>query len=226
MTVDIDSNLELLLAFSDGAGTSVTDSSGYGRNAALVNGPTWTAGKIGPYSAALDGVDDYIDLTNNAALSPPAITYAGWFYFSAFSNAYTALISRDDPTYAAQLMINASGKLVIYVVTPGGLSWYDGNGAHTLVINTWYHLAFTYDSVAGLVGYVNAASDNVSAPVGPIPTISAITTVGKDAVYAGRLMTGRVDEVRIYSRALAALDVAALVAYTGESYWNLRSILF
>src|SRR3989338_5884576 len=46
-------------AFDEGSGTTAGDSSGNGNNGTLVNGPTWTAGKVGSQAISFDGSNDY-----------------------------------------------------------------------------------------------------------------------------------------------------------------------
>src|SRR5258708_3185152 len=48
-------------AFSDGAGTTLTDSSGNNHPGTLVNGPTWTAGRY-DHALSFDGASNYVTI--------------------------------------------------------------------------------------------------------------------------------------------------------------------
>ncbi len=75
----------------------------------------------------------------------------------------------------------------------------------TLPLSVWSHLAATFDG-ATLRLYVNGvqvASEPVQAQ---IATSTGALTIGGDALY-GQHFAGRIDEVRIYSRALSANEL-------------------
>ena len=52
--------------FDEATGSTAFDSSGSGRSGTLVNGPTWTAGRIGG-ALSFDGVNDYVEITDEQA---------------------------------------------------------------------------------------------------------------------------------------------------------------
>jgi hypothetical protein len=61
----------------------------------------------------------------------------------------------------------------------------------------------TYSSAAGLIGYVNAASDNTAAANGN-PQTSTSANIGQDPVTAAKFWDGKLDEVRVASVARSA----------------------
>jgi len=73
------SGLQTLYAFDEGSGTTVTDSSGNGRNG-TISGATWATGKIGG-GLGFDGVNDYVTIsqTNGFDFGNSVKTIAGWF---------------------------------------------------------------------------------------------------------------------------------------------------
>jgi hypothetical protein len=79
---------------------------------------------------------------------------------------------------------------------------YDGTGSHTLSQHAI--LVLTYDSTAGLVGYVNAASDGTATPNGNVQTGTSPFYIGQDPVTAGLLWNGMIDEVHVASVARSA----------------------
>jgi hypothetical protein len=61
------------------SGTTAADSSGNGHHGTLINGPTWTAGKIGN-AVSLDGVNDYVSLPPDIVSGLSDFTVATWVY--------------------------------------------------------------------------------------------------------------------------------------------------
>jgi hypothetical protein len=71
--------------------------------------------------------------------------------------------------------------------------------------NTWTHLAATHDG-ATLRLYVNGVQAASQAVTGTIRTSSGALSIGGNAVW-GEYFRGRLDEVRVYNRALSAAEV-------------------
>ena len=93
------------------------------------------------------------------------------------------------------------------------------NAAGTAVVpaNAWTHLATTYDG-ATLRLFVNGTQVASKAQTGNIPASTGALRMGANSVFAGENYAGRIDEVRIYSRALTAgeiqTDMAAPIGAT------------
>jgi len=78
-------------------------------------------------------------------------------------------------------------------------------------LNQWVHLAMTYDGNTQIL-YVNGIEAGREATGWPITADVTPLTIGAglniDTVNEN--LTGRIDEVRIYSRALSPTEVASL----------------
>ena len=59
-------------AFNEVSGTTAADASGHGIVGTLTNGPTFAAGKYGN-AVALDGVNDFVNLSTRPRCSSPAV---------------------------------------------------------------------------------------------------------------------------------------------------------
>ena len=87
----------------------------------------------------------------------------------------------------------------------GGVNW-TAEGA-PLPINTWTHLAGTYDG-AVLRLFVNGV-EVANIPVsGPMPTSTGPLRIGGNSLWK-EFFKGRIDEVRIYNRALSPAEIGA-----------------
>src|SRR5207247_1968842 len=81
----------------------------------------------------------------------------------------------------------------------------------TIPLNTWTHVAMTFDSAIGqYVLYVNGAPVASTLSAGPIFTTSHNVQIGREDSYIGRLFDGLVDEVEIFSRALTPSEIQAI----------------
>jgi len=178
----------------DGSTLSVANSTGLGTNATN-NGATATTGKINGGASFVSASSQYI---YNEAMHPTAITLSSWVNATSFPNSYNSTIARVNTNNYSALYVRSTGKLACYTFPSGDVS-YDGTGSHTLSAGTTYYLVMTYDSSAGLVGYVNAASDGTAAANGTLQTAAALTYVGADPLTGGRFWNGMIDEARVAS---------------------------
>ena len=171
-----------LMGLAKGSGNDGTYEGSYTLG---VNGPI---NRFASRAVTLDGSTGDVNLGTSSSLNPTAITVEIWVNLTSLSNAYSALVSRISAGAGAfhQLFVKSSGKLAIYINATGGTVNYDGTGATTLSTGRWYHLAFTYSSSAGLVGYVNGQVDGTASAAGPIITTTAGLFVGTDTNTSGR----------------------------------------
>ena len=79
------------------------------------------------------------------------------------------------------------------------------SGPSALPLNTWSHLAVTFDG-ATMRLYVNGVQVQSQAYAGAITTSSGRLRIGGNQVW-GEYFKGRVDEVRIYNRALSSTEI-------------------
>jgi hypothetical protein len=79
------------------------------------------------------------------------------------------------------------------------------NGGTRLVAGTWTHLATTYDGAIQRL-FVNGVQVATRAQTGAIGTTTNALRIG-GSVTMGQYFDGRIDEVRVYSRALSAAEI-------------------
>jgi hypothetical protein len=77
-------------------------------------------------------------------------------------------------------------------------------GTSTLTLNTWTHLAGTYDGTA-LRLYVNGALVATFAQTGSMTATTGALRIGGD--FSNEFFTGLIDEVRVYNRALSQTEI-------------------
>ena len=198
----------------EGEGTVANDSEG--TNVGTVHGAAWADGQCAG-ALGFDGVDDYVDCGNDDALAPGRMTVAFWVF-------------AEEPLWNRCILGKATGDLPNsdYILTTtnemklefsfGESTWQVAavQSRDALPVGQWVHVAATRDeSTASL--YLNGRLENSAAYLFPVTNKGQglrIGSIGTTDGWAG-FFKGRIDDVRIYDRALPAEDVQEL--YRQES---------
>lgn len=172
------------------------------------NGATFTVGKVGQ-AFSFNGSSN-VEVVSAAQLNPSQITIETWVYKT--TNGDADLVGKDGETGERQYWLGAASNARFrphLSTTNNGLVFFDGATAY--ILNEWYHVAMTYDG-ANLRLYVNGVLDGSTAATGSIISTTQPLRIGGGAP-TGQLqnyLTGRLDEVSLYSRALSPSEIAAV----------------
>ncbi len=178
-------------------GTTLNVNSSTGSNNGTNHGCTATPGQVDGAANFLSSSSNFVDL--GTAINPTAVTFTAWINASSLPQADQAILDRNIAnTSFIILTVKSNGKLRQFVSASGSVS-YDGTGSQTVVAGTYQYIALTYDSSAGLIGYINAVSDGAAAANGNITTTAASTYIGNDPVVGSRAWNGVIDEARVAS---------------------------
>ena len=204
-------------AFDEGSGTSAADASGHGIGGTLTNGASWAAGKyVGAVS--LDGIDDYVDLGNPTALRlTGSMTVSAWINSSAFPGDDAPVVSKRGGSVGFQLdtTIDSGPRKVGFKLTSSTGADMIRYGTTPMQTNTWYHIAGVYDAVTATLNVYLNGQVEAGAQVGDVTSTQLDSAQN---VLIGRrwngsdLFNGRIDDVRIYDRALTAAEIQADMA--------------
>jgi Concanavalin A-like lectin/glucanases superfamily len=205
--------------FDENSGTLTTDSSGYG-NTGTINDATWGSGQAANFSSdlAFDGTDDYVEVPNSTSLNLFAnITVDAWIYPTSGGQYYTSIVDKGNVGSSAESYAlfldpdNTVGFLVNNDGTPGGRGIVFGSTALTL--NTWTHVAGTYDG-SNVCVYVNGVQDNCAPQTGPVNQTNDPVLIGESnregSIYTTSFFAGQIDEVHIWARALNSDEIGLL----------------
>ncbi|MDO8620440.1 MAG: LamG-like jellyroll fold domain-containing protein, partial [bacterium] len=199
---DIVSGLLSHYKFDEGSGTTAGDSAGSFAGT-LMNGPTWTTGKVGSGAIQFDGADDYIAFSNLKLSNQ--FTFSFWARTEgvAVSSPFSVMAGQWG-TYISDCSQNASFLSVTTMV--GGQE--NVGGSACARTGAWTHYAGTYNgSVARL--YVNGAETGALNKTGTVNSNFLSFSIGRFS-GGGYHFSGAVDDVRLYNRALFASEVTEL----------------
>lgn len=193
-------------AFNENEG-EVTADSANGLDGELGNSPTWVQGK---YGAALNFVGedaDYVFVPPDPAFDlPEEFTAEAWIRPRILTSSAPVITKANGP-YDWSFMLSAGGYEwgvpAAYVRYEEG-SWERAEDVEELPPETWTHLALTYNGEL-LRLYVNGqlAASEVSPPPNPEEAGLHIG-IGPNT---GSVFDGKIDEVRIYERALNGTQI-------------------
>jgi hypothetical protein len=192
-------------AFDEGSGSTVTDLSGNGRTGTIANATWVTAGKFGK-ALSFNGTNARISVPDAATLHlTTGMTLEAWVNPSAVTSAWRDVIYKGNDNYylmatAAQNGLPAAGG------TFGGAN-VNLLGTSALPVNTWTHVASTFDG-ATLRLYVNGALVSSVAQTAALTSSTNPLEIGGDSIF-GQFFSGMIDEVRVYSVALAPSQIQA-----------------
>ena len=219
-----DTGLLLHLALDEGVGDTAGNSSGNGRSGTL-SGAAWSDGGYDGLGSCLEfgGDGDHVlgaDATYLNGLD--AMTICVWVKSDVIDTDKGLLIFQD-PAGAdnngmrydvAGATAGGANVLKMSVVSTGGNQQIESSGG--LQTTEWQHCAMVWSSGEQLKFYVNGMPDSPSANS---EATTGVTTDfeklllgkgGKDE-GAGAGWDGRIDDLRIYDRALSAAEIAGLV---------------
>jgi hypothetical protein len=190
-------------SFNETSGTTVTSTTG--SNNGTISGATRTsAGRFGR-ALSFDGINDRVNINDSNSLDlTNGMTLEAWVRPTALSSWQTVILKERPGNLVYSLYANTNtNRPSIEIATSSAYSIQTGSSQ--LAINTWTHLAATYDG-ATLRIYVNGIQTGSKAVTGNMLTSTGALRIGGNAVW-GEWFAGLIDEVRIYNRALSQAQI-------------------
>jgi hypothetical protein len=189
--------------FDAGSGATAVDGSGNVNTATLV-GATWDAGKTGS-AVSLDGVDDRVDVPALGLFYRTAFTMEAWVKKAGAKKDVAVLGTWNLGTGGPMVWIDHVNGRYMLTLSASADNYLDSGVAPA--VGTWQHVAVTFNgSVAKFfVDGAEVASRSFAGDVGTANT----WRVGAYRSTPTGFFDGLIDDVRIYNRALPALEIQA-----------------
>jgi hypothetical protein len=200
----VSSGLVAAYGFNEASGSTVSDASGSG-NTGTISGATRTAS--GKYGRALsfDGINDLVTISDSASLDlTTALTLEAWVRPVVAVSGRTVILKEAGTEEVYAIYGNEDLPRPLGAVRIGG-AYKIATGTSQLPLNTWSHLASTYDG-ATLRLYVNGTQVGSVPTTGSIEVSSGVVRIGGNSIW-GEYFSGLIDEVRIYNRALSVTEI-------------------
>lgn len=202
------------------SGSVAADSSGLGRNGTVVGSANWTAGII-DNCLQLNG-STRVEI-NSLMNSPKNVTIAAWANLTSPDPGGSEIVSIGD--YFAIRLDNGSVSRAFFY---NGSGWTSVSASQTFAGTGWHHFAAVFnddqDWCKLYIDGVEAASLATMVSI-PYSGLGTTTTIGAHGNGSGSFdFTGKIDDVRIYSRALCPGDIQALHDMGNGSFGGVKII--
>lgn len=158
--------------------------------------------------------NDYIEVPSNALNNMPNGTVAAFIYLDQLGVQHTII----DKTITTQInyfqfIVDLNNKLRAIINTNGSVVF---RGNMALTTNQWYHVAVTWDGTNTKL-YLNGMQDGIYPNNKGIPDATRHTYIGKVENNTA-FMKGKIDEVKVFNRALNESEIFALYHENGWGY--------
>jgi Concanavalin A-like lectin/glucanases superfamily len=200
-------------SFEEGEGTTTEDVTG-DEHEGTIEGAKWARGKYGE-ALKFDGEGDVVKVPDSLEFDlTEGFTLESWVRPESTSNEWAPILAKEMGGG------KATEELAWWLYEGGEKSSvpFGGNGPTAgkeeeaiaedpLPVNVWSHLALTYDGFQVRLYVDGELVDCSDVPAGAPPVTEGELQIGA-ATDRGDHFVGRIDEVRIYNRALSAGEVA------------------
>jgi len=200
--------------FNENVGSTTADSTGNGNLGSLLNTPTWVAGKMGAAALLFSASSlESVTAADSPTLNNPvsAITISAW-------------VNAIDWTGNRRIVQKGNTDNQYRLLAEGGVLKFHLNGVDSLTaplppVGTWVHIAATWDG-STMILYTNGVQQTSLSAGGTIATTADLLAIGKKngSGVAGDYFNGRLDEVRIYNRAISPAEIALIMTNSPPTF--------
>ncbi len=212
-----DPNLVAYLTMDEAAGDLIVDMSGNGNHGEVVGGAQIVAGIEGG-AMEFDGIDDYIDMGDKSVngifdFGGAAFTISAWINPSQLLPKLTnhsvgnVLFSRGSDAYNDNFELGiVDANLVLYTDTEDGLDTTVTLGSGDITAGEWHEIALIYD-VGTVTGIIDATLYTATVAGTSFDQAAGSPFTLGDTLHEESPYSGLMDEVRIYNRAMTAVEL-------------------
>jgi hypothetical protein len=196
-----DTSLIAYYTFNEGSGTTASDSAGSNGGTLLpvASEPTWqTTGCAGGNCLLFDGADDYIDIPSKPNITG-AHTFSAWFKQESDMHNRTLIFQGNEEIVFGYFW---SGKVWHHVAGEEVISTTDFTGDRD-----WHHVTGVWDT-SNIILYIDGVEEGTTPQTTAQAGVGTYYEIGR--YYKNEVFHGRIDEIKIYNRALSASEVCTV----------------
>jgi hypothetical protein len=196
-----------------GSGNTWYDLSGNSNKATFVDSPSFQSAPQSFFN--FDGSNDYMTIVRSSSMSPASgLTQEVWFNFSTIPNAAIFIGLQYGSSYNNTYALWKDSSLLYGGVNTSGSFSAIGIGISNISGNKWHNFVHTYDGSAQRL-YLDGVLLNSSNITGSIQydanntrvLIGADDNGGGYNTGAGYFHSGKINQIKIYNRALSAAEI-------------------
>jgi hypothetical protein len=195
--------------FDEGSGTSAADSSGNSNTGTLTNGPTWTAsGKING-ALSFNGTNQDVHVTTATDLigGGPA-TVSAWIYPVAYVAGGGYIIANWEVVFYLSSGCDCVG------FSSDNQTHNVPSAANSVPLNQWTLVTAARDAAGTTNVYINGVLSSAANQFSGTPLAGYNGTIIGNRDGDATPFNGKIDDVRVYNRALSAPEILRL--YNGQ----------
>ena len=194
----------------EGKGQTVKDSSDNGLDGKIAQGkPKWVAGK---FDGAMEfGGNDMVTVDDDDALDLAEFTIAAWVNIPKISGAWQIIATKENrgPVGRNYGLFGHINTGVVHYSFTTDTSWKSFDAKTAVTDGEWHHVAGTYDG-SDFKLYLDGEVDGEVSPGTDPDTHDNFFFIGGCDV-GGYWMSGAIDEVVLYDRALSEKEISELI---------------
>jgi len=197
---------------------NANDSSANGNHLSSINNVAYTTAdyRLGTHAASFSG-SNYFEIANNGRFSPNDFTVALWIKpVSSAGTIQTIASCRNGTTFTGWMIYILNDNTLLFQTGTGSTWSYNTSPIHTMIANTWVHLAFC------LSKSTNSCALYVNGTLRTTFTVTYTNTVDKPLRIGagGDFATGDIwiksgtlmDDFRFYNRVLSAAEISIVAS--------------
>jgi hypothetical protein len=209
------------------SGNLAIDRSGQGNDGTITNGPLRVKGKLGQALNFVRSSTQSISVPTNLQLQPP-FSFSAWVNAADIPSGVSGLCDNYYPAIASDTVEGFGWNLTMG--SPNGIGysnfeiarwksvsiWEGITSNATFTANTWYHVVGVYTPEQTSL-YINGAIDkSTAASQSTLYYKESTSAIGKEGCGAPvQYFNGKLDDVRVYNRALTPDEVKRLYIIGG-----------
>ena len=191
----------------------VTDSSPLAINDGTASGAIPNTEGIFNSAGEFDGVDDYIEVSDDASLDfniSDDFTIQYWVKPNSFPTNGSMPIVKRQSGAGYEMQIDEDGS-ISWFISDGTYNKADTANASVLVVNTWNHIAVVFDRDNGITRYLNGVAIGTVDDFGSVGDLSnnLSLSIGARFLRTDAYFHGLIDNVSVYNVARTGTQILA-----------------